>query len=227
VIAQIRDSKKAIQGNATMATLHLATSHFQPDAKPRQPLLATKTPVVKQANLSWQTGLDTVHFGHKPTDNSTGTENEPVLAQGSTEQDKPEQEPIADKKPSLMLRLTQGAWKAAKTVGYYAFVLPFVWMGKLALKPFEKLQPKARLKNAVDNAIGYPRHQKLVKAGIWAGATFAIGCIPIPGFQALIAAAPVTFLTTLLVDFAVGFFDGLTKDPEKMREYLDNWKKQA
>ena len=209
----------------------MAIIHFQSVTKPLQPLPVKNNPAVRQAKLPWQNAQDSVHFGHKPTDNPTPAEEESVLAQGATGQDKTDQAPITEKKPSLMARLTkgawQGAWKATKTVGYYAFVLPFAWMGKLALKPFEKLQPKARLKNAVENAIGYPRHQKLVKAGIWAGATFAIGCIPIPGFQALIAAAPVTFLTTLLVDFAVGFFDGLTKDPEKMREYLDNWKKQA
>jgi hypothetical protein len=93
--------------------------------------------------------------------------------------------------------------------------------GKVVTRPFQKLKPMLRLKNAWDNAWGYPRHAKILKATMWAAATFMIGLIPIPGFQALIAAAPITFLTTLLVDLLVGFGDGLTKDPDAMRSALD------
>jgi hypothetical protein len=202
----------------------MATLHFKPQntfgsqssqafqTRGQKPGLIKKTHSIKP-----QLAFDTVHFGSKPTEEQPEAPSQP----GQTEQ---AQAPA--KTSGRLKRLGNGLWQAIKISGK-ALAFPFVWTGKLALKPFEKLQPRQRLKNAVENAIGYPRHQKLVKAGIWAGATFAIGCIPIPGFQALIAAAPVTFLTTLLVDFSVGFFDGLTKDPEKMRAFLDSWKQQA
>lgn len=108
-----------------------------------------------------------------------------------------------------------------KSVGN-VIAAPFKAVGRVIIKPFARFKDVkvvVRLRNAWDNAWGYPRHAKFVKAGIWAGATFAIGLIP--PFHALIAAAPITFMTTLLVDVAVGFYEGISTDPTQMRAHLD------
>ncbi|MBY0404755.1 MAG: hypothetical protein K2X66_12715 [Cyanobacteria bacterium] len=90
--------------------------------------------------------------------------------------------------------------------------------------PLRKIKFFQRLHNAVDNGLGVPRYAKPVKALTWAGATLAVGLIPFPLFTPLIMASPVTFATTLLVDYFMGFWEGLTSDPVKMRERLDQAK---
>jgi hypothetical protein len=90
--------------------------------------------------------------------------------------------------------------------------------------PLRKIKFFQRLHNAVDNGLGIPRFAKPVKALTWAGATLAVGLIPFPLFTPLIMASPVTFATTLLVDYFMGFWEGLSSDPVKMRERLDQAK---
>lgn len=86
-------------------------------------------------------------------------------------------------------------------------------------RPFEKACFSKRLYNAYDNALGVPRIRKPIKAMAWAAATFLVGCIP--PFHPLIFATPITFMTTLLVDWFVGFAEGLSANPDKMRQELD------
>jgi hypothetical protein len=113
------------------------------------------------------------------------------------------------------------------------FTKPLAWLGKplgtaaaWMMSPFRTLKAKMgrlcwskRLYNGYDNALGVPRIRKPIKAMAWAAATFLVGCIP--PFHPLIFATPITFMTTLLVDWFVGFAEGISADPDKMRQELD------
>lgn len=178
-------------------------------------------PVAGHASI----GGDRVTFGAQELGPSPGP-SEPSASQQDA---LPAAAPI---KEGLVHQVKRGG---GRILGWFQSLGSAIWSpvqraGAFILSPFKQIRDFkliTRLKNGVDNAIGYPRHQKVMKAGIWAGATFLIGCIPVPGFQALIAAAPVTFLTTLLVDIMVGFWDGVSKDPDKMKAFLAHWREQA
>lgn len=66
-----------------------------------------------------------------------------------------------------------------------------------------------RMGNGFKQAIGDPWYVKPLKALTWGGATLLVGLIP--GLQAMVVASPITVVTTLLVDWVVGFMEGFSK----------------